>query len=85
MEKILNFIRFMLNAFINIVVLVGLTIVILWLVWDISPQQTITKTAYFFSQSWAIVTGRRPDESTKHVVTTEQLEDSANHIKYYSE
>ncbi|MBQ4472392.1 MAG: hypothetical protein II942_04040 [Alphaproteobacteria bacterium] len=82
MEKLFKFIHFMLSALINVMAAVGLVIVLLWLIWDVSPQQTITKTAYFFSESWALITGRQPDDSTKNLVTQQQLNDSAEHTHY---
>ena len=82
MEKLLKFIRIFLSVIINIVMLAGIAIVLLWLIWDITPQTSITKAAYFFSDSWHLVTGRRPSEKNPDVVLPEQLQDSAAHTMY---
>ena len=60
----------------------GLAIVLLWLIWDVTPQTSITKTAYFFSESWAIITGRRPSEEKPKTVRSEQLKEASEHMMY---
>ncbi len=77
MEKLLKCIKFTLNLIINTIVLTGIGFTLLWAIWGIKPQTSITKTAYFFSESWRIITGQnRLQELPINAVTQEQLADS---------
>ena len=81
MNIFLKIFRIALTASIDVIVLGGIAIVLAWVIWDISPQTSISKTAYFFSESWHIITGK-PRASQPEQVTSEQLKPSAKHIKY---
>ncbi len=85
MEKLLKIIRLLISLVIDVIMLGGLTIVLLWLIWDVTPQTSITKTAYFFSESWAIMTGRRPSEEKPKTVRKEQLKESSERMLYIGE
>jgi hypothetical protein len=76
MEKLLKCIKFTLNLIINTIVLTGIGFALLWAIWDIKPQTSITKTAYFFSESWRIITGQKPSQEPIPAVTQDQLEGS---------
>ena len=76
MDKFLKAIQWVLGAIVNIILLAGALIIVLWLGWGIKPQTSITKTAYFLSESWALVTGEKASDRTP-LVRKEQLEESA--------
>ena len=80
MEKIFKVIKFIIDFIINLTVLVGLIIVVSWIFWDVTPQTSITKTAYFFSESWRIMSGRHKNEEPFTQVGKEQLEEPRKHI-----
>ena len=82
MEKILKIVRFIGDCFINIVVISGILIFLLWAIWDVSPQASITKAAYFFSESWRLISGRALPDQPRPDVTKKQLEDSKKNIQY---
>ena len=84
MNKVLKIIRLLIDAIINIVMIVGIAIVLLWLFWDVTPQTSITKAAYFFSESWRIILGRQKDEDRVPAVGKQQLEEAKKHIHHYS-
>ena len=80
MEKIVKIIKFFINGIIDIVILVGLAIVLLWLLWDVTPQTSITKTAYFFSESWRILSGKQKSTEEFTQVGPNQLAEPQKHI-----
>lgn len=82
MEKLLKCIKFTLNLIINIIVLTGIGFTLLWVIWDIKPQTSITKTAYFFSESWRIITGQKPSQEPIPAVTQDQLADSQKNTHF---
>ena len=75
-------IHFILTAIIDIIVLSGLAIVLAWAIWDVTPQTSITKTAYFFSESWRILTGKPSREAPIPQVTQDQVKPAQKHINY---
>lgn len=82
MKNILKIVQFIGNSLINIVVIVGIVIFLLWAIWDVSPQVSITKSAYFFSESWRIISGKALPDQPKEDVTKKQLEDSRKNMQY---
>ena len=81
MDIFLKIIKFILTSIIDTIVLGGILIVVAWAFWDVTPQESITKTAYFFSESWRIVTGK-VGTSQQRPVTNDQLKDSRQNIRY---
>ena len=84
MSKILRIIKLLIDGLINLGVLVGLAIVLLWLFWGVSPQTSITKTAYFFSESWRLILGRQKNEDEFQQVGKTQVQDAQKHIHQIS-
>ena len=82
MDIFLKAIKFILTAIVDIIVLSGITVVLAWAIWDVTPQTSITKTAYFFSQSWRIITGKTGPVQSGARVTKEQLEPSQQNMRY---
>ncbi|MBQ3696255.1 MAG: hypothetical protein II938_04765 [Alphaproteobacteria bacterium] len=82
MDIFLKIFKIMLSTIINIIVFGGLIIVLAWAIWDITPQTSITKTAYFFSESWRIITGRPRTEYPEPIVTEKQLKQSEKQMRY---
>ena len=78
-SKILGII---LTIIIDTIVLGGIIIVLAWASWDVTPQTSITKTAYFFSESWRLITGQPRTERPFAQVTHTQLKQSEKQIKY---
>ena len=81
MEKLIKICSFLISVMLHVLFISGAVIVLLWLVWDITPQKSITKTAYFFSQSTNHISNKITggDDS---IVREEQLKPSSNNIKY---
>ena len=52
MNKIMRALNWLLIWILNLALLAGLAILIAWFFWDIKPQESLTKTAQFFSTSW---------------------------------
>ncbi len=77
MDKFFKIIQWILGAIVNLVLLLGILVIILWIGWGITPQTSITKTAYFLSESWALVTGQKKEKDKTQIVREEQLKDSA--------
>ena len=82
MDIFLKIIKFLLTSLVNIIVLSGIIIVVAWAFWDVTPQESITKTAYFFSESWRVITGKTDLSQQPKPVTSEQLKDSRQNIRY---
>ncbi len=82
MEIFTKIIKFILTAIIDIIVLSGLAIVLAWLIWDITPQTSITNTAYFFSESWHTLTGKPRRLEPIPAVNKEQLKKSQKNTHY---
>jgi hypothetical protein len=84
MEKILRWMNFLLNCFINTCMIVALIIVVLYFVWGITPQTVVERSSFFFSESWKIITGKSgPSEPEKpEVVTQAQVEKARQYIHY---
>lgn len=81
MNIFLKTFKFLLSTLINIVVISGIIIVLAWAVWDVSPQTSITKTAYFFSESWRIISGKMP-RTPATPVKEEHLDEAKKNILY---
>ena len=81
MNKILKAIKFFIEFLINLAIFVALAIVVLWLFWDVSPQTSVTKTAYFFSESWRILSGKQKSTEEFTQVGRQQLTESQKHIR----
>ena len=82
MEIFAKIIKFILTAIIDIVVLGGLAIVLAWAIWDVTPQTSITNTAYFFSESWRMLTGKPQRTTPIPQVNREQLKQSQKNTRY---
>jgi len=82
MEIFVKVIKFILTAIVDIIVLSGLAVVLAWLVWDVTPQTSITNTAYFFSESWHMLTGKPRRLEAIPPVNKEQLKQSQKNTRY---
>ena len=82
MDIFIKVMKFILTAIIDIIVLSGLAIVLAWAIWDITPQTSITNTAYFFSQSWHIITGTSQPTAPMSTTTHEQLKPSQKRTQH---
>ena len=72
----------MITVLVHVIVLSGLAVFLAWAIWDVSPQTSITNSAYFFSESWRLITGQRKPEQSAPQVTPKQLEKSGKHTRY---
>ena len=82
MDIFFKIIQTIVSAIINIVILGGIIIVLAWAIWDVTPQTSITKTAYFFSESWHLITGKPRSEQAVAPVTEKQLKPSQERTRY---
>ena len=82
MDIFFKILKFIITAIVDIIVLSGLAIVLAWAIWDVTPQTSITKTAYFFSESWRLITGKPKRDTPIAQVTRPQLAPSEKHIQY---
>ena len=82
MDMFVKVLKFILNTLINVIFLTGFAIFLAWAIWDVSPQTSITNTAYFFSESWHIVTGTPRRGGSTPSVTREQLVPAEKRIKH---
>ena len=86
MEKILRWMNFLLNCFINTCMIVALIVVVLYFVWGITPQTVVERTSFFFSESWKIITGQSQASAAEPekpaVVTQAQVEHAREYIHY---
>ena len=62
--------------------LFALFIVILYFVWNITPQTVIQRGGYFFSESWKIITGRASNQQQMQVVTPKQVQEAQAYIHH---
>jgi hypothetical protein len=82
MDILTKIIKFILTAIIDIIVLGGLAIVLAWAIWDVTPQTSITNTAYFFSESWRTLTGKPARTAPITQVNRDQLKQSQKNTRY---
>ena len=82
MEIFAKIFKFILTTLVDIIVLSGLAVVLAWAVWDITPQKSITNTAYFFSESWNLLMGKPRRTDPISAVNREQLEQSKKRTQY---
>ena len=85
MQKFMVFLNRCLNWVLNIVVLSGIILLVVWFVWDVPPQASIVKTAQFCAKGWDFITGNSLDDKFKQPVTTEQLKESRQKMVIYYE
>ena len=83
MNKIFKIIKFFIEFLINLAIFVALAIVVLWLFWDVTPQTSVTKTAYFFSESWRLISGKQKSDEEFTQVGKKQLEEPQKHIHHF--
>ena len=84
MEKILRWMNFLLNCFINTCLLFALFIVAMYFIWGVTPQTVVERGGYFFSESWKIITGQSGPEEPVPVVSKKQLNEAEPHIHHVS-
>lgn len=82
MDIFFKILKLIVTIIVHVVVIGGLIIFLAWAIWDVTPQTSITKTAYFFSESWRLITGQQKSEQTPPQVTRDQLKKSQQHIRY---
>ena len=82
MSKILKIIKILIEVLINLAIFVALAIILLWVFWDVTPQTSVTKTAYFFSESWRLISGHQKPEDEFKQVSEKQLQEPKKHINY---
>ena len=82
MAKILRFFNFLFNLFIDVCVLFAILVVALYFIWGITPQTIVEKSAYFFSESWTILTGQKLESHEAPVVTQKQVDAAKPYINY---
>ncbi len=83
MDKIVIFMGRLLDWIVNLLMLAGAAVLLAWAIWDIPPQTSLTKTAQFVTDSWFFMTGKTQQNTSKKQVTSEQLKESAEKVRYY--
>ena len=82
MQKILRILNLLFNLCIDVCFIFAVLVVALYFIWGITPQTVVEKSAYFFSESWKIVSGQREQTQEVPVVTQKQVEEAKEHVNY---
>jgi len=80
MKKLLKIIQTFNTIITDILVLSGIIIILLWIFGGISPQTSISKTAYFFSDLWYAITGKAVEKSPNQTASSDQLQKASERI-----
>ena len=83
MDKIVIFMSRLLDWIVNLLMLAAAAVLLAWIIWDVPPQTSFTKTAQFFSDGWTLITGKNQTDMPKQQVTKGQLKESAEKTNYY--
>ena len=81
MNKLLKIMHMCGSILTNTLVLGGIIIVLLWILGGIPPQTSISKTAYFFSNAWYLITGAKTDKMESPNVSETSLRKATSHIR----
>ena len=82
MQKILRICGLLFNIVIDVIFIFAVLVIALYFIWGITPQTVVEKSAYFFSESWKIVTGQQPPAGEAVPVTQKQVDEAKPHINY---
>ena len=76
MNKIFNAGKFILNFCLNLIILAAIVIILVWAIWDVSPQTSFSKTASLITDGWAFITGKDAPKNSSARTKTDQPTES---------